>query len=102
MTEARYIYVYDPTAKANVSEQEMAPRVGDLSGKVVGFLDNSKPNCEIFMDRVQEQLSRRFKLAGVIRKRKSSHSESPGRGAAEATIAELVSKADVVINGMGD
>ncbi|MFH1487005.1 MAG: hypothetical protein ABIH46_13110 [Chloroflexota bacterium] len=102
MTEARYIFVYDPTAKANVPEQEMAVRVGDLNGKVVGFLDNSKPNCDLFMDRVQEQLSKRFQLAGVIRKRKSSHSESPGRGAAESTIEELVEKADVVINGMGD
>ena len=102
MTEARTIFVYDPTAKANVPEQEMAPRVGDLNGKVLGLLDNSKPNFDLFLDRVQEQLSKRYKLAGIIRKRKATHSESPGRGAAESTIEELVSKADVVINGMGD
>ncbi|MBI2909160.1 MAG: hypothetical protein HYX92_16060 [Chloroflexi bacterium] len=102
MTEARTIFVYDPTATANVPEHEMAERVGDLNGKVIGLLDNSKPNFDIFLDRVQEQLSKRYKVAGFIRKRKSTHSESPGRGAAESTIEELVSKADVVINGMGD
>ncbi|MBI2908994.1 MAG: hypothetical protein HYX92_15230 [Chloroflexi bacterium] len=98
MTQAKYIFVYHPTGRTAVTEHEMAPRAGDLNGKVVGFLDNGKTNCDVFMDRVQQQLSKRFNLSGVIRKRKSQ----PAKGAAESTIEELASKADVVINGTGD
>ncbi len=98
MAEARYVYAYDPTAKANVVEHEMAPRISDLNNKVVGFLDNGKTNCDVFMDRVQDQLSRRFKLAGVITKRKSN----PAIAMDESTMEELMSKADVVITGTGD
>ena len=39
------IEVLDPTAKAAASEAQIAPRVSDLNGKRIGFLDNRKANA---------------------------------------------------------
>jgi hypothetical protein len=92
------ILVLDPTAKANVSEKEMAPRVDTLEGKVVGFLDNSKPNSNLFQERIEEVLSDRFNFKEVVRRRKPDAAS----GASQSLIDELAEKCDLVINGVGD
>lgn len=101
-TTANYILVLDPTAKASVPEQEMAPRVADLNGKIIGFLENNKPNADIFLKRVEELLSQRFKLAGTMYRRKQRGPTSTTSGASEELIKELVEKCDAVVNGIGD
>ena len=36
--------VYDPTAPVAGATQNLRRTVGDLRGKVIGFIDNTKPN----------------------------------------------------------
>ena len=92
------ILVLDPTAKANVPEREMAPRVDTLEGKVVGFLHNFKPNADLLLERIEEILSERFTLKEVVRRKKLDAAS----GAAQSLIDELAEKCDLVINGVGD
>lgn len=92
------ILVLDPTAKANVPEIEMAPRVDTLEGKVVGFLDNGKPNANLLLERIEELLSTRFQFKEVVRRRKPDAAS----GASHFLIEELAEKCDLVINGVGD
>lgn len=92
------ILVLDPTAKANVPEREMAPRVGSLEGKVVGFLHNFKPNADLVLERIEEVLSARFALKEVVRRRKSDAAS----GAPQEILDDLAGACDLVINGVGD
>ena len=92
------IIVLDPTAKAKVKDVTMAPRVRDLSGKVIGFLWNSKPNADILLLRIREQLSQMLHPAGTNWYQKKV-ATVPADG---TTIKELVNSSDLVINAIGD
>ena len=92
------IIVLDPTAKAKVEDTPMTPRVHDLSGKVIGFLWNSKPNADILLLRIKEQLSQMLHPAGTNWYQKKVAS-IPADG---PTINELVNTSDLVINAIGD
>lgn len=90
--------IVDPLGEARRAQYKVAPRVADLNGKVLGMFDNSKPNFNIFLDRLEEQLRARYALAGVVRMGK----ETAKRGAPAATLSKLAREADLIINGMGD
>jgi hypothetical protein len=49
----------DPTAERAAPTREAAPRPASLEGRTVGLLDISKPRGNVFLDRVEEQLTRR-------------------------------------------
>ena len=92
------IAVLDPTAKPRAKEISTPPRLQDINDKVVGFLWNTKPNGDILLLRIKEQLSQRFRLAGTSWQQKAITA-----GPAEAAIIEeLANTADVVINAIGD
>ena len=59
--------VLSPEGKAQTSESRVAPlpRFSDLRGKVVGLLDNSKPNADKLEERFAQLLKERFGVAGV-------------------------------------
>lgn len=92
------IIVLDPTAKTRVKAIPMVPRVRDLSGKVLGFLWNSKPNADILLLRIKEQLSQRFHLAATNWYEKKV-ATIPVK---DSTVNELVDTSDLVINAIGD
>ena len=99
------IFVLDPTAKANIPRQEMANRLEDLEGKRIGYLNNGKPNADIFLARIEELLSEKYHFSGVIRRRKIGGADkggSAGSGAPEEMIAEFAEKCDFVVNAIGD
>ena len=91
------ITVLVPTAKPSVKEISMAPQVHDLNGKVVGFLWDKKPNGDLFLLRIKEQLSQRFRLAGTNWRERC---RMPADDA--PIIEELARTSDLVINAIGD
>ena len=99
---AKMIEVINPTARAASLGLEIAPRVHDLNGKVIGLLDNSKTNFDIFLSRVEDLLSERFKLAEVVRARKSAGGAGAALPFAADEMEKFAAKCDVVVNGMGD
>ncbi len=94
----RTIAVLDPTAKPKHPWIPIARRVADLNGKVVGFLWNEKPNGDILLNRIKERLSQKFNLSGTIWHAK----ETASRPASEVILNDLTSRADLVINAIGD
>lgn len=92
------IFVLDPTAKANVPEREMAPRVGSLDGLTVGFLHNFKPNADLVLERIEEAVRQRFAVKAVVWRRKSDAAS----GAPPDMLKELADQCDLVFNGVGD
>ena len=93
------ITILDPVAAAGaaIGEHKFRP-LDTLKGKVVGFIDNSKPNFSFLADDLAELLVSRHGVAGVVRHRKLSAS----RPAADDTLADIKQQCDLVITGSGD
>ena len=51
--------VLDPTAETRPATRTSAPRPGSLEGLTIGLLDISKARCDVFLDRLEEQLTSR-------------------------------------------
>jgi hypothetical protein len=97
---AQYIEVLDPTGVNAEQRITASSGVGDLNGKTIGFIDNGKPNYDIFLDRLIELLSQRFKFAGIIRAKKKE--KDTGTALNSAEIEKLVKGCDIVLNGICD
>jgi hypothetical protein len=90
--------VYNPIAPCLTRQLAMRRPLNQLSGKVIGFIDNAKPNFNHLVDELSPILMAKYGVKGVIKQRKRSASE----GAPDAVIADLVAQADAVITGSGD
>jgi hypothetical protein len=91
------LIVLDPTEQPASARAELAPRPASVRGRVLGVLDNGKPNSDRFLQRLVQELDD-LGLGGVVWARKPSI----GRLAPAATIADLATRCDLVITGVGD
>jgi hypothetical protein len=96
----RYIEVLEPTAISGQKNIQASSGVGDLNGKYIGFIDNGKPNYDIFLARLMELLSPRFKFTGTMHVKKKE--KDTGAPLNSADMANLVAKCDIVLNGICD
>jgi hypothetical protein len=91
--------LYDPTAPAPQATTGNLARGGEgLAGKVVGFIDNAKPNFNHLVDEIAELLTTQHGVARVVKERKRAASIPAERAVLEAMTAEC----DLVITGSGD
>ncbi len=92
--------VLSPEGKPQTSAARVAavPRFTELRGKVIGLLDNSKPNADKLGERFEQLLREKYGIAGVIKRRKLTAQE----GAPKQYLDELAAQADFVLSGLGD
>jgi hypothetical protein len=90
--------VFDPVAPCLTAADDTRRALDQLAGKVVGFIDNAKPNFHLLADDLSELLVAKYGVARVVRQRKRSASQ----GLAEAAMNELATECDAVITGSGD
>ena len=90
--------IYDPTASTRNLIQQRHQTLDQLGGKVVGFIDNTKPNFNYLVDDLAELLISTYGVRSVI-KRSKRVAAIP---APEAVLRELVDQCDLVITGSGD
>lgn len=92
--------LFDPTAPRRERDHAGVdkPALIGLAGKVVGFIDNAKPNFGLLADDLAELLQTKYGVAHVVRHRKPSASVP----AKPEVIAALSAECDVVITGSGD
>lgn len=95
---AANIAIVDPTAPTPVGEDAGPWRFEGLEGKVVGFIDNAKPNFNHLVDALSELLVARYGVARVVTTRKPSASVP----ADPQALAGIAAEADLVITGSGD
>ena len=72
--EASRLIVLDPTAAPREMVQAMAPVLGGLGGRSVGFLWNSKPNGDLLFERLEKLLREKYEISDVVYKRKPTAS----------------------------
>lgn len=92
------VLLYDPTAPRAAASGTASRTLDTLQGKVIGFIDNAKPNFDQFVDALADLLIARYGVARVVRHRKRSAS-IPAE--AEA-VDELAAECDLVVTGSGD
>ena len=90
--------VFDPTSPSHSVVRQAAAPLGSLQGKVVGIIDNSKPNFEHLAAELKALLVDRYGAARVVTRRKRSASISAGA----AVLDDLAKECDLVITGSGD
>lgn len=88
----------EPTAPARAQADSASSRFESLQGKVVGFVDNAKPNFDHLAAAIGELLTREHGVARVLTHRKRTASLPVEPGALESLVAEC----DLVIAGSGD
>ena len=92
------VQLYNPTATRQVEAGAKGKKVDTLAGKVVGFIDNAKPNFNHLVDDLADLLVANYGVKRVIKRRKRSASVP----APEEIMRELTGECDVVIAGSGD
>ena len=84
-----------PIGEAETKDLGLAPRLADLNGKVIGFLDNDMLGSSTLLKRIRERLSERFKFASVETERRFGN--LPARQAGE----KLSRRCDFAIAALG-
>jgi hypothetical protein len=90
--------ILDPTAPRANSAVESVLGLTSLEGKVVGFIDNAKPNFNHLVDAMAEQLVAEHGVARVVKQRKRAASIPAER----KVLDEIAAECDLVITGSGD
>ena len=86
----------DPTAETDPTRRERIARPAALDGLTVGILDISKPRGDVFLDRIDEQLT----AGGITVKRYAKPTFA--RPAPTELRQQIASEVDVVIEGLAD
>jgi len=90
--------VYEPVAPCLTQPQQSRRSLDTLAGKVVGFIDNSKPNFSHLVEDLSRVLIEQHGVKAVVKRRKRSASQ----GLSEELMNELAGQVDAVITGSGD
>lgn len=94
ITELGFI---DPTARSNKSKIAFAPRPMDLSGKVIGLLDNNKEQGALILETLGKALVEKYGAARVVMRSKPHYSKP----ATDKLINEMAAEVDVAIAAVG-
>ena len=92
------VLLYDPTATRQAGPGVAGTKLDTLAGKVVGFIDNAKPNFNHLVDDLADLLVAKYGVKQVIKRQKRSASVP----APDEIVRELADECDVVIAGSGD
>ena len=92
------IRLHVPVATARAATADTVKTVGSLAGKVVGFIDNAKPNLDLLAADIGALLMARYGVKAVLTRRKPAASVP----ATDAVLDELAAQCDLVIAGSGD
>ena len=89
--------VLDPTSEVELAVQQLAPRLGSLAGKTIGFISNGKEGTRGYFAHLERLLRDECGVGNVIQRVKSNYSAP-----AEALIVEEARNWDAVVTGIGD
>ena len=98
MPDPGMIQILDPRAEDVPEELGLSTTLPDLSGKVVGLLENRKYHADSFLKELQDVLVQDYGARKVVYATKFSFS-SPCAG---ETLEELAAECDAIIHGVAD
>jgi hypothetical protein len=92
------IDMLDPRAERAAAAEAPLKVLESLTGKVVGFIDNTKPNFNHLVDDLAEVLVGRYGVRSVLKRGKRVQSIP----APTEVVDELARDCDLIITGSGD
>jgi hypothetical protein len=95
---AATVLLFDPTAPLGGARFAGQNRLDGLAGKVIGFIDNAKPNFNHLVDDLADIFVAQYGVTRVLKRQK----RSPAVAAPDAYYRELAAECDLVITGSGD
>jgi|Deesub1362A_J573_1020465.scaffolds.fasta_scaffold00216_6 hypothetical protein len=78
-------------------EYRIAKRLNTLQNRTIGFLDNTKPNADVFLRRIKELIEKQYEIDSIWRRKHSASNP-----AHKKLIGELVKECDAVVIAHGD
>lgn len=79
------------------SDGLLAPRLADLQGATIGFVNNSWRCMDILSDELQSLLRGRYGVGDIVEERISAAQTLP-----QDRLAEMASRCDAVVVGIGN
>ena len=92
------VMLVDPVTQPVVASFTGANRVGDLRNKVVGLVDDSKPNAKELLEELAALLKERYGVQDVVLHRKPSASKA----ADPQIISDMGQRCDYALVAIGD
>jgi len=86
----------NPRGIIQLNENPIAQRLSSLDKKVLGLVDNSKDNADLFLDALHGLISETHQISEVVRLKK------PGPSTPASFSQEFFDKCDFAINAIGD
>jgi hypothetical protein len=86
----------NPRGIFHIEENPIAPRLPDLDGKLLGLIDNTKDNADLFLNALHRLIGDRHQIPDIIRIIK------PGAAEPASFSRDFLDKCDFVINAIGD
>ena len=90
------IELLNPRGVSQRPQNPIASRLDTLDDKILGLIDNSKDNADLFLDAVVELLKKTYRIPETLRLQKSAGSLPV------SFTREFFDKCDYVINAFGD
>jgi hypothetical protein len=85
-----------PQGTVRVPQKPPSSRLDGLAGKVIGFVNNGKPNADVFLSRLANLMQKKYRLSGILLKAK------PRPSVPAEFIEELAMECQAVVNAVGD
>jgi len=85
-----------PEGRVRTTPISAVPRLGELKGKVIGFLHNGKPNADILLSQLASLMKKKY---GPLETRSRS---KPRVSEPADFIEELAKECQGVVNALGD
>lgn len=95
MTAANTVKLVNPVGQRAAARLALAPRLESLSGKSIGFIDNMKPNANLFVQYIEEMI--RADFPGV-----QTHTVRKNFTSSKLIADQLEGKVDALVNAWGD
>ena len=92
------ILILNPVASVLDGPQQSRQPLDTFAGKVIGFVDNAKPNFDVLVEDLADLFVSRHGAAGAIKLQK----RSPAVAAPDQYYEQLAQQCGVVITGSGD
>ena len=95
MTAANLIKIVNPVGQRAVARIALARRLDSLHGKSIGFIDNIKPNANLFLEHVEAMLRADYPDIKTVAVRKNFTSS-------KLIAHELEGHVQALVNAWGD
>ena len=95
MTAVNLVKLVNPVGQRAVARVALARRLDSLQGKSIGFIDNIKPNANLFVQYVEEMM--RADYPGI-----ATHTVRKNFTSSKLIAHELEGKVEALVNAWGD